>query len=224
MRSGKWARRSLSGGRSSGTPPPPPDSMVARQRSIASSCDAAYDTVALGGTVRAGSYTEALRRAGATATRFGGPGRPAAAMGAPAPPCASGGKAQLPVQQGGLPSRRGRAATRPGGRTLSQLKRGLSPQVARGAESKPGGGGQGARSWGSWVLRAVALSRHAAGKGRRGRAICQDIPEWDVSIDVASVRQRECKQARTESMRGCKRDEGGPANTGPLPGRRPRPG
>ena len=50
MRSGKWARRSLSGGRSSGTSPP--DSKVARQRSIASSCDAAYDAVALGGTVR----------------------------------------------------------------------------------------------------------------------------------------------------------------------------
>ena len=30
-------------------------------------------------------------------------------------PCSSGGRAQLPVQQGGSPSRRGRAATKPGG-------------------------------------------------------------------------------------------------------------
>ena len=44
------------------------------------------------------------------------------------------------------------------------------------------------------MLRAVALSRHAAGKGRRGRAVCQDIAEeWDVSIDIASVRKRECE-------------------------------
>ena len=61
------------------------------------------------------------------------------------------------------------------------------------------------------MLRAVALSRHAAGKGRRGRAVCQDIAEeWDVSIDIASVRKRECEEAGTKGARGCKRDEGRP--------------
>ena len=61
------------------------------------------------------------------------------------------------------------------------------------------------------VLRAVALSRHAAGKGRRGRAVCQNITEeWDVSIDIASVRKSVCEEAGTKGARGCKRDEGRP--------------
>ena len=41
------------------------------------------------------------------------------------------------------------------------------------------------------MLWAVALSRHAAGKGRRGRAVCQDIAEeWDVSIDAKAGARR----------------------------------
>ena len=59
------------------------------------------------------------------------------------------------------------------------------------------------------MLRAVALSWHAAGKGRRGRAVCQNIA--DVSIDIASVRKGECEEAGTKGARGCKRDEGRPA-------------
>ena len=43
-------------------------------------------------------------------------------------------------------------------------------------------------------------------------AICQHIAEeWDVSIDIARVRKRECEEAGTKGVRGCKRDEGRPA-------------